>query len=396
MTRILSDLLPLQVEPTRHRGIGQYAWHTIDALLKHNAADQTHLLAIHPDLPAPPPFTTEGAAWRVVNVDQPAADYRAEAWLAFQPAYADMWQRIIDANAVDVLFVHSPFELVAPPHSRPARARLVLTVFDLIPLIFADHYLKTTPPWYAGRYAQVCDLIRHADQIITISDCSRRDIMERLGVAPTRIRVAPPGPSAFVLRPPTPETERSMRQRWRLRDGFVLCTTGYDHRKNLPRALDAYARLPAPLRQAYPLVVVCRLSAVEGQSLRSEIRARKLGRQVVLTNYVSEEALSALYRMATVQFFPSLYEGFGLPVLDAMACGLPVITSNCSAMPEVAGDAAVLVDPCDVDAMAAALARVLESETLQAELRARGLAQAVRFEWMRTGQQLASILSSSA
>ena len=147
MKRILTDLLPLQVEPTRHRGIGQYTWQLVDALLRPGGPEAAHRLAVHPGLPPPRPFASGGAPWRVVDVDLPALGYLAETWAAHRDRYAAMWQGVIDAHAIDVLLVPSPFELVAPPHSRPARAQLALVVYDLIPLVFPEHYLTVTPPW---------------------------------------------------------------------------------------------------------------------------------------------------------------------------------------------------------------------------------------------------------
>jgi glycosyltransferase involved in cell wall biosynthesis len=143
------------------------------------------------------------------------------------------------------------------------------------------------------------------------------------------------------------------------------------------------------------LVVVCKLEGTEQAHLRDQAEELGIKTQVVLTNFVQDAELAALYRMATVQFFPSLYEGFGMPVLDAMLCGLPVITSNVSALPEVAGDAAVLVDPVDLDEMAGALTRVLESDCLRGEMRARGRAQAAHFRWDNTADKFRAAYSAA-
>ncbi len=388
---ILSDLLPLQVEPTRNRGIGHYTRCALAAAIRQAPDGQTHMLATHRSLPPAAWCAAGNAAEATIEVDYPFNGYRPDTWREHESAWGSVWQALVDRHACDVLYVHSPFEVAAPPHRRPARARLVVTVYDLIPLIYPDQYLAKAPPWYAAHYRRACELVRQADQIVTISECSRQDLVERLSIEPARIQVAPPGPSPNIVREPRPEVALALRCRYGLRGGYVLCTSGYDYRKNLPRTLEAYAALPEELRHDFPLVIVCRLNAAEERSLRTDVKRRRLEQQVVLTNFVADEELAALYRMATVQFFPSLYEGFGLPALDAMACGLPVVTSNTSSLPEVVGDAAVIADPTDAPALSAALARVLASESLRTEMRARGLKQAAQFSWERAGQVIVNV-----
>ena len=386
-TRILSDVLPLQVEPTRHRGIGQYTAKVLHGLLRQGVEGQAHLLAASGHLMQPDPFPSgPKGLWRLHYGDYPLARYRPDQWAYHLETYGEYWQKQIDRFAPQVLHIHSPFEWDVPLHSHHPRTPTVYTVYDLIPLRLEEHYLKKAPLWMQRGYRHVCDLLRRADHLITISQHSRQDIIDLLGVEPERISVAHAGPSVQFTGPPDPRVMASLRERFSLDSGFVISTAGLDYRKNLRRILESYSLLDGRLRQAHPLVIVCAMTSDGEAQLRSQARDLGIDANLVLADYVSDAELLALYHMATVQFLPSIYEGFGLPVLDAMLCGLPVITSSASSLPEVAGDAAVLVDPFDTDVMADALSHVLGSGEVQDDLRIRGLVQCKRFGWDRAVQ----------
>ena len=383
--RILSDILPLQIQPTRHRGIGQYTLGALNALLQHPDRDMSHIFFGNGHLPQPDPFPSNTRTnWRLYYGDFPLGDYHPDQWLDRLDAYATYWQTQIDRFAPHVLHIHCPFEWDAPLHSHYAGTHTVLTVYDMIPLRLEEHYLRQAPPWMKRGYRHVSELIQQADHIIAISEHARRDVIELLGVNPECISAAPAGPSGLINHTPDPRVMADLRRQFGIPGGFVICLSGFDYRKNLPGTLQSYSRLEPRLRKEFPLVIVCRLLPEEENYLRRQAAELGIGDQVVLTNYVSDDELVALYRMATVQFFPSLYEGFGMPVLDAMLCGVPVVTSNVSAIPEVAGDAAVLVNPLDVNEMTDALTRLLEDEALRAEMQAKGLAQASTFGWEKT------------
>jgi glycosyltransferase involved in cell wall biosynthesis len=161
-------------------------------------------------------------------------------------------------------------------------------------------------------------------------------------------------------------------------------------RKNVPRLIEAYGRLPERLRREYQLVIAGRYQNL-GHPLYPDPRetVRRLGLEgnVIFTGQVREQDKAPLFSAATVFAFPSLYEGFGIPVLEAMACGTPVVTSNTSALPEVAGDAGLLVDPYDTDAISQALAELLENQARRDELARRGLERARRFTWHQVAEQ---------
>ncbi len=180
---------------------------------------------------------------------------------------------------------------------------------------------------------------------------------------------------------------------------FVLYFGGFDMRKNVPRVIEAYGRLPERLRREYQLVIAGRYQHL-GHPLypdpRETVRHFGLDGSVIFTGQIREQDKAPLYSAATVYTFPSLYEGFGMTVLEAMACGTPVLTSNLSALPEVVGDAGALVNPYDTDVISQQLAELLESQSTREELSRRGLERARHFTWPAVAEQTTRVYKEIA
>jgi glycosyltransferase involved in cell wall biosynthesis len=232
--------------------------------------------------------------------------------------------------------------------------------------------------------------LRNVDAVITLSESAKRDLRRFLRFPAGRIHVVPLA-AERAFSPLAADVVRSTLARHQLEPGFVLYVGALEPRKNVPTLLRAFARL----RREVPgvrLVIVgaprWKFSAIP--RVLDELRLRDA---VQFTGYVADADLPALYSAASVFCFPSLAEGFGLPVLEAMACGTPVVCSNASALPEVAGDAAVLVEPTDAEAIAVALKRVLQQPETAAQLRQQGLARAARFSWERTATETLDVYS---
>lgn len=390
--RVLSDISALQVEPTRHRGIGQYTTGVLDALLRQQDSDISHILLANGHLPQPNPFPSDGPVnWRLYYGDYPLGDYDVTKCLGQVEAYGEYWKAKLERFSPDVLHIHDPFGWSTPLHRKHAEVPTVLTVYDLIPLRLEKHYLQQCPVWMRRGYQHVTDLIRQADHIVAISEHTRKDVHELLDVDLERISVAYAGPSPLTGLTPSREVAAELRKQFNLSGGFILSVSGFDYRKNLARMLKSYSLLDPKLRQRYPFVVVCRLLPTEEEELRHKTERLGIADQIVFTNYVGDDELAALYSTATVQFFPSIYEGFGMPVLDAMHFGLPVITSPCSSLSEVAGDAAAFVDPLDANHMARTLTRILEDSALREQMRQRGLERASAFSWKSTAREFHTV-----
>jgi glycosyltransferase involved in cell wall biosynthesis len=280
---------------------------------------------------------------------------------------------------VDV--VHSTTFCV--PRFRMRPKRLVVTIYDLSFITHPDLHL---PANVAHCLAGTRLAIEHADAIIAISEHTRRDLIERLAAPAERITVTPLAHDASFVRVADPRRLAAVRKRYRLPEHFILFLGALEPRKNLPRLIEAYATLPAELRRDVKLVVAG-MSGWLNDSVHGRVGELGLEKSVHFAGYVHADDLSAVYSLATTLAYPSLYEGFGLPVLEAMACGTPVLTSNVSSLPEVAGDAATLVDPLDVSSIASGLHGMLESPSLRAELAGRGRARAASFSWDRCARQ---------
>lgn len=263
------------------------------------------------------------------------------------------------------------------------RTPCVVTIHDCIHLLFPQYL----PNRLAHRYARFMmrKAVERSALVFTVSEASRRDILRFFPEAdPERVRVVPNAiDPSLRLAPDDAEMER-VRERYQIRGRFVLYAGNIKPHKNLERLIQAFGRLKQGSGFGDVKLLIIGDEISRYGSLRRSVEAAGVRQEARFFGFVPDSTLSCLYRLASVFAFPSLYEGFGLPPLEAMACDTPVVTSNVSSLPEVVGDAALLVDPYDVDALAAALARVLCDETLSAELVAKGRARVARFSWERS------------
>jgi glycosyltransferase involved in cell wall biosynthesis len=196
-----------------------------------------------------------------------------------------------------------------------------------------------------------------------------------------------PEAAAPLFAPKAPKTlEEYPFERWSIRRPYILAVGNLQPRKNLLRLIEAFAQLITERRIPHQLVLAGKAKWRESDIHRT-VRRLGIEDRIVFTGRVPDEDLACLLNGAELFVYPSLYEGFGLPVLEAMACGTPVVTSNCTSIPEVAGDAALLVDPYRVDELADAIHHVLSDESLRARLREKGLARSQMFSWRQTARK---------
>jgi len=255
---------------------------------------------------------------------------------------------------------------------------LVVTVHDLALLRHPD--LGT--PALRRLVARTAYSVREARRVIADSEATRRDVIELLGAAPGQVRTVPLGCDALFTPGDAGAARRAVARHLGIAAPYVLHVGTIEPRKNLERLVVAFGRA----RREYRLPHVLVLAGAPGwgiEAVRARIAREGLADVVRLTGPVSGDQLLVLYRAAVLFAFPSLYEGFGLPALEAMACGTPVLSSNAAALPEVVGEAALMVDPCDDDALAAAIGRGISDSALRQHLQRAGPARAVRFTWER-------------
>jgi len=276
---------------------------------------------------------------------------------------------------------HATEHLLPPLRGVPT----VLTVHDMIFKLFPEHqkrlnywYLNSTMPLYC----------RRADAIITVSECSKHDIVKHYGLDPAKITVIHEAASSECV-PASQAAVDAIRRRYGLPERFLIHVSTIEPRKNLMRLAEALQRL-----RDEGLIIPLVMTGAKGwlyDDLFRRLDELDIREDVHLTGYVPAEDLAVLVSAATVATMPSVYEGFGLPVLEAMACGTPVVCSNASSLPEVGGDAARYFDPYDVAAMAEAIRVVWTDADLRAEMREQGLEQAARFSWKRAAQETLSL-----
>ncbi len=229
-----------------------------------------------------------------------------------------------------------------------------------------------------------------ASRVVTVSEHSAKDIAELYGVPRERIAVVPNavGPEFYPIGDPGTRTAVMTRYGIR-REAFVLSGGGAEPRKNIARLIEAFGRAPR-LRETANLVVVGGMDR-GAEAIHDAVRRSRLESAVIFPGHVPLEDLRVLYSACAMFVFPSLYEGFGMPPLEAMACGAPVVCSNAASLPEVVGDAALLVDPTDVDAMAEAMMRMTEDGNLREDLRRRGALRVKAYSWEQSARDLLRI-----
>ncbi len=273
-----------------------------------------------------------------------------------------------------VTLFHAPHYVLPPLVS----CRSVVTIHDCIHLMFPQYL----PNRLALRYARTFITLaaRRANRVLTVSESSKRDILRFVDTEPDKIDVIYNAHDERFSRQPREEDVERVRERFQLQDEFVLYAGNVKPHKNLERLIDAFHLVRSRGLDQLKLVVIGD-QVSKYASLRRAVHRHNLHKYVRFLGHLPEETLAVMYRLAGVFVFPSLYEGFGLPPLEAMASGTPVVTSNVSSLPEVTGDAAVLVDPLEPAAIADGIFRVLTNESLRRELRQKGLARASQFSW---------------
>jgi glycosyltransferase involved in cell wall biosynthesis len=265
------------------------------------------------------------------------------------------------------------------------RVPTVLTVHDLIYHLFPEHH-KPLNYWFLNRAMPL--FVQRARAVIAVSESTRQDLIRHYSIPPDKITVVHEA-AAPHFRPASPEAIATVRARHGLPEGFILTVGTIEPRKNLSRLLDALQCLRQRGLDTRLVVVGSRGWLYEGFFRRLE--ELQLGDAVLLPGYVPDADLPAVYSAARVFVLPSLYEAFGLSVLEAMACGTAVVCSRTSSLPEVGGDAVRYFDPTDVEEMAEAIGAVWHDEALRMEMSRRGLAQAARFSWRRTAEETMAV-----
>lgn len=290
----------------------------------------------------------------------------------------------IARRRIDVLHVQYMAPLLCP-------GRIVVSVHDIA---YERHPEFFTAESVAAMRAYIPRTIRRSTAVLTPSEYSRRDIVDFYGLAPEKIVVAPCAADPIFRSIRDQAALARILTRYHTGERFILCVGNVQPRKNLKTLIDAYVRVRRADATQHKLVMVGRKAWLYDDTFAA---ARASGYQddLIFTGYVPDDDLVALYNAADLFVYPSLFEGFGLPPLEAMACGTPVVTSNTSALPETVGNAALTIDPLDVEALAQAMATVLNEEAVHAALSERGIKRASVFSWEATARIILDVYRES-
>jgi glycosyltransferase involved in cell wall biosynthesis len=311
------------------------------------------------------------------TIEESGENFRAVPELARQYSIKEQLRIPLDLRREKIDLFHAPHYVL--PALIPCKA--VVTIHDCIHLRFPQYLPSRLGYAYARTSMWIAT--HRSTRVLTVSEASKRDILKYFHVPQHKIDVIYNGIDERFGETPSPDEVLRVRERYQLNDPFVLYAGNIKPHKNLERLIEAFHLLRRNGHETVKLLIIGD-EISKYATLRRAVHKYKLHKHVRFFGFVPDKTLAVLYRLARVFVFPSLYEGFGLPPLEAMASGTPVITSNVSSLPEVVGDAALLIDPYEPAAIAQAMHRVLTEPSLREDLRRRGLLRVKDFSWERS------------
>jgi glycosyltransferase involved in cell wall biosynthesis len=388
--RIVVDLQSLQTEK-RNRGIGRYSLNLAEAMVR-RAREHEVVIVLNGALQG----TIEPVRERFRDLVPPE---RIRVWSQLTPTAgldeANQWRarasELLREHALceltpDIVHVSSLFEglgddAVTSVGRLTSELPTAVTLYDLIPFVHPQHYLAD--PAHNRWHLRKIQSLQAADLLLAISEYSRAEAIDMLGLDPDCVvAIAGDADARFRRLALAGEPARSLLQRCGLDRPAIMYTGGIEWRKNIEGLIEAYARLPQDLRRAHQLAIVCRAEETDRRWLLAHCERLGLRHDdVVVTGYVSDDDLVGLYNLCKLFVFPSLHEGFGLPPLEAMRCGAPVIGSDRTSIPEVIGWSDALFDPTSVEAITGKLTQALSDDGFRATLRDHGTKQVRKFSW---------------
>jgi glycosyltransferase involved in cell wall biosynthesis len=319
------------------------------------------------------------------TVAELGANFRAIPEVAKPYSISEQLRIPMDLRREKIDLFHAP-HYVLPPLT-PCKS--VVTIHDCIHLRFPQYLPNRLG--YAYAWSSMWLATRRANRVLTVSEASKRDILRYYSIPDQRIDVIYNAIDDRLGEEPSPEDIERVRDRYQLNAPYVLYAGNIKPHKNLERLIEAFHTLRQDPDLGHVKLLIIGDEVSKYATLRRAVHRYKLHKYVRFFGFVPDKTLAVFYRLARVFVFPSLYEGFGFPPLEAMASGAPVITSNVSSLPEVVGDAALLIDPHDPKAIAEAMRRVLMDSDLREDLRQRGLRRVKEFSWERSVRRVREI-----
>ncbi|WP_194724410.1 glycosyltransferase [Noviherbaspirillum malthae] len=392
--RILIDLQACQAT-NQHRGIGRYSMSLAQSIARQGGNHDLKVLLNRqfPESIEPIRKAFGGLLHEddIVVFDGPSGIAEIHAPGSWRCKSAEQIREFfIRRFSPDIVHVSSLFEglvddAVTSVRHLPNNFASAVTLYDLIPLLRKETYLSD--PRVRQWYYRKLQGLKSAELLLAISEHSRTEALDWLHLPSDRVvNISSAIDDSFRPLALNAEEAAGLKAKFGIQRPFVMYTGGIDPRKNIEGLIKAFARLPLSLRSAYQLAIVCKISDADLRRLQALAGSAGLQQdEVVFTDYVSDEELLRLYNLCTLFVFPSLHEGFGLPALEAMACGVAVIGSNVSSIPEVIGREDALFKPDDLEAMSAKMEQALIDPAFRQSLQSHGLEQCRKFSWKESG-----------
>lgn len=389
----------------RLRGIGRYTLALTEGLIRMNAEHEIILVAsgLFPDT----------IAWMKSHFLGKLPQENIRIWSApgpvdFISGHQNAWRRnaaellreaFLASLNPDIVLISSMIEgigdnSVTSVGKYPAKTKVAAITYDLIPLLNQEMYLAN--PVFRHWYMEKLSHLRNADLLLAISESSRREAIDHAQIPEDRIvNISTAADQKFHVRQVNPDEVTALQKRIGIEKPFVFYCGGSDARKNLPRLISAYAALPGKLRRGHQLLFTGTIPQHDIAALKAY--GEKIGlspSEMIITGYLDDNDIILLYQSCRCFVLPSWHEGFGLPALEAMSCGAPVIGSNTSSIPEVIGNPEALFDPFNEQAISKKIAKVLADEKFRLTLIHRGLAQCKKFSWDLTARRTLAAFES--
>ena len=284
---------------------------------------------------------------------------------------------------IDILHVPVHWYNQITPFVLNREIKKVLTVHDLTPILFPDMHTRETNLTWKSSFKFIKN---RTNLMICVSESTKNDCIKLLNIPEKRLRVIPlSADEQYKPLKNKKEIHEELKQKYNIDSPFILFVGTLEKRKNVPTLIKSFYKLKKS-KVDHKLVIVGG-KGWKYTKIFDLIEELKLKNQVIFTDYVSDEYLVKLYNTADIFVYPSLYEGFGLPPLEAMACGCPVITSNTSSLPEVVGDAGIMIDPTDIDGLSESMLKIITDNQLREELSRKSLERAELFSWKKTAKE---------
>jgi len=402
--KIVIDMQGAQSPANGNRGIGRYTVSLAQALVRSCAPNEQIVLALNAGL--------EESAQSIRNLFKGLLPQeQIQAWTPISPSgylpEKNIWRRktnelmreaFLASLAPDIVLVSSLFEglsdnAITSVNRFSNRSPTAIILYDLIPFIHQEAYLgdASVKAWYLEKIQE----LQRADRWLAISESSADEGIKHLALPSDYCRnISTDADPKFKPISLSAGSEHAIRQKYSIQRSFVMYTGGIDKRKNIEGLIGAYALLPRNLRRKHQLTIVCSATEESLRRLRALAANRGLDKdELVLTGFVPDEDLIVLYNLCTVFVFPSWHEGFGLPALEAMRCGAPVIASNTSSLPEVVGISEAQFDPYSEQSIATAIEHVLTDPSLRSKLIENARYQGTRFSWDNTAQAALKLMN---